>query len=93
MNYMIHSRTTNAVEGVSAGELHARVAELSGRGGILAVPSIARSLRERGRVVVATNRGTEGRERFGRNLIIESTVCGISAKRYAAKPEFMRTAA
>ena len=65
MNSLYHilpnGDATIPVEVIPAATLPARVSELSGRPGILVVPSIARSLRERGSVYIAANHDSEWR--------------------------------
>lgn len=70
--YRLFKRTADSpVLLVSAGDLHRRVDELSGRSNILSIPSIARKLQRDGIIYIATNRGSQGRELFGRGFIIE----------------------
>lgn len=74
MYFIIHSPSSTAVERVEYANLHARVAELTGRPGLLRIPSVQRSMRERDRVYLAADRGAPGRALYGRGFILQRVI-------------------
>lgn len=72
MYYVIRSNVmADPSETVQVNELHQRILALAGRNPLRQYASVARRFRERGRIYIATDRGTTGRELYGQGFIVE----------------------
>lgn len=71
MYYVIKSKASDEpVEKIQPNELNDRISAIAGRNP-LSFPSVARRLAERGRIYVATAKGSTGRETLGQGFILE----------------------